>query len=153
YLDNIERNLFPRKLTGVFDCATTASDLFDGAGSVWGVPHSRYNGLQEPELKQHSYRILSYSPGTGPDSFVKPLSSLFVFLQGHPDHDPEALLREYRRDVGRYLRGASTSYPDLPLNYFDEAASAQLLAFRERAMHARSTGLLAEFPGVAPTSL
>ncbi len=152
-LDNIERNPFPRKLTGIFDCATIGSDLFDGTGSAWGVPHSRYNGLQEPELKQHSYRILSYSPGTGPDSFVKQLSSLFVFLQGHPEYDPEALLREYRRDVGRYLRGVSTSYPHLPLNYFDEAASAQLLAFRERALHAPSTELLAQFPDIAATSL
>ena len=37
--------------------------------------------------------------------------SLFVFLQGHPEYDPTTLLREYRRDVGRFLRRERDGYP------------------------------------------
>jgi homoserine O-succinyltransferase/O-acetyltransferase len=36
--------------------------------------------------------------------FVKYNRSLFVLLQGHPEYDSATLLREYRRDVGRFLR-------------------------------------------------
>ncbi|HWU25931.1 MAG TPA: homoserine O-succinyltransferase, partial [Rhizomicrobium sp.] len=153
HIDGIARSALPRKLSGVFDCAVVPSELFEGAGSDWGVPHSRYNGLQEQELKKHSYQVLSHSPSTGPDCFVKQLSSLFVFLQGHPEYDLGALLREYRRDVGRFLRGASENYPDLPDNYFDDFAAAQLCAFRKRALRARSPEMLAEFPSVPQISL
>ena len=45
--------------------------------------------------------------------------SLFVFFQGHPEYESDTLLREYRRDIGRYLRSEAENYPLLPRNYFD----------------------------------
>jgi hypothetical protein len=50
------------------------------------------------------YDILTRSPDMGVDMFAKRQRSLFVLLQGHPEYDPTTLLREYRRDVGRFLR-------------------------------------------------
>ena len=43
--------------------------------------------------------------------FVKQTRSLFIFFQGHPEYEETTLLREYRRDVGRFLRGQQPHYP------------------------------------------
>jgi len=55
--------------------------------------------------------------------FVKERKSLFLFFQGHPEYDADSLPREYRRDVGRFLRSERESYPGMPKGYFDEATT------------------------------
>ena len=71
---------------------------------------------------------------------------MFLFLQGHPEYDADALLREYRRDVGRFLGGERESYPEMPHGYFDAEMTAALAAFRESALRQRRAGLIAHFP-------
>ena len=65
------------------------------------------------------YRILTRSAVAGVDMFVRQDKSFRLFFQGHPEYEATTLLREYRRDVGRYLRGERDDYPGLPLDYFD----------------------------------
>ena len=147
YLDGIVRRPIGRKLSGVFRSRKVADHpLLDGAPPRWPVPHSRYNTLDEIALVTHGYRILARSPEAGVDMFVRPGKSLFLFLQGHPEYDAGALLREYRRDVKRFLAGDSDCYPEMPCGYFDAGASEALLAFRERALHHRDCQSLADFP-------
>jgi homoserine O-succinyltransferase len=78
--------------------------------------------------------------------FMKQRKSLFLFLQGHPEYDPESLLREYHRDIGRFLRGEREVYPQMPRDYFDAAAATALAPFRSRALARRHIDMLAEFP-------
>jgi homoserine O-succinyltransferase len=61
-----------------------------------------------------------------------------VFLQGHPEYDSAVLLKEYRRDVHRFLEGQYGCYPSMPRNYFGEGARQRLEAFRE---HVLSNGM------------
>jgi homoserine O-succinyltransferase len=120
YLDGIERCLLPRKLSGVFDCIKSDDhSILAGSPSRWLVPHSRFNDLPEQRLAACDYSILSRSDHVGADIFVKQRQSLFVFMQGHLEYDPCTLLREYRRDVGRFLSGQRALYPDLPCGYFE----------------------------------
>src|SRR2546422_8537495 len=42
--------------------------------------------------------------------------------------------REYRRDIGRFLKGERETYPAMPQGYFDAKATDCLAAFRERAL-------------------
>jgi len=56
------------------------------------------------------------------------------------------LLREYRRDVGRFLRGEREHYPALPQCYFDQATAQTLDGFRTQAIANRSERLLESFP-------
>jgi homoserine O-succinyltransferase len=151
YLDGVPRHKRDRKLSGVFACDVTADHmLVANAPSRWEVPHSRWNELREAELAAAGYLVLSRSAEAKADMFVKQeRESLFVFLQGHPEYDSTTLFREYRRDVGRYLSGESESYPDMPTNYFDQAASAAFTSFRQRAMDERSIGLLETFPCIS----
>jgi len=82
----------------------------------------------------------------GVDMFARQDRSFHLFLQGHPEYEAKTLLREYRRDVGRYLRRERDEYPGLPLFYFDGKAAAIAAAFRERALVDRREHLIASFP-------
>ena len=147
HIDGISRRAFSEKLSGVFD-STKGMDhaIVDGVQSRWRVPHSRYNELPEDALASSGYRILSRLRGTGADMFVKQRKTLFLFVQGHLEYDPGALLREYRRDVKRFLAGERDSYPEMPCGYFDEDAAAAFAAFRRQALGSRRVDLLLQFP-------
>ena len=104
-----------------------ADGLFDGPPAGLRVPHSRWNDIAESDLRLHGYRIVSRSMEAGIDSFTKQWGSLFVFLQGHPEYESDTLLREYRRDMQRFLKGERPDKPDVPQHYFD-AESEQRIA-------------------------
>jgi homoserine O-succinyltransferase len=55
-------------------------------------------------------------------------------------------LREYRRDVGRFLRGEAGTYPEAPQNYFSSAATFLADDFRTRATGERHGDLVGDFP-------
>jgi homoserine O-succinyltransferase len=154
HIDGINRRARSEKLSGVFDSikATDHAIVVD-APSQWPVPHSRYNDLPEEALVSSGYRILSRLPGTGADMFVKQRKSLFVFVQGHPEYDPGALLREYRRDIRRFLAGERDTYPEMPSGYFDEGATSALAAFRRQAMSNPGGDLLLSFPAIEEGNL
>lgn len=149
YADAIERQPLEEKRFGVFDCQVLANHpLMAGVGPRPRVPHSRYNDLSAPALTACGYRLLTTSALAGVDAFarVERGFSLFVFFQGHPEYDAETLPREYRRDVGRFLRGEREHYPAMPEGCFNEQARALAEAFRARALGDRRESLAAEFP-------
>ena len=117
------------------------------------MPHSRHNGLPGEALRSCGYRLLSWSDEAGADLFVAERASLFLFVQGHPEYDPLALYREYRRDVKRFLAGETPNYPELPRGYFDPASEAAFVDFRARAIARRDAGLIGAFPAIAETAV
>ena len=115
HLDGVERRLLPEKCTGVFAFKGQRDHLFVGEqGRTRLIPHSRYNGLLRSDLERAGYDILTSSPAHGVDSFTKSFGSQFVFLQGHPEYEAHSLAREYRRDMGRYLRRETDRRPARP---------------------------------------
>jgi homoserine O-succinyltransferase len=149
HIDGIARRALSEKLSGIFDCKRAEDHrLTVDAPPRWRVPHSRYNGLPEETLVHRGYRVLSRSPEAGADIFVRHGKSLFVFFQGHPEYDPGALLREYRRDIRRFLAGERADYPEMPKNYFDENTGAALSEFRERVLREPNIDLLGSLPAV-----
>ena len=146
HMDGVSRQRLPEKLSGVFECAK-ASDhyLVSDAPARWQVPHSRYNSLNEETLRRKGYQILSGAPRVGPDMAVKQSKSLFVHLQGHPEYGPETLLREYRRDIKRFLTGKQDRCPEMPENYFDQDTQSALADLREQASRRRDPELLSAF--------
>ena len=147
HVDGITRHPLAEKRIGVFACeAASVHPLTRGLGAAVAVPHSRHNELREDELVAHGYEVLLHSPQAGADTFIKQRKSLFVHFQGHPEYDLTSLLGEFRRDLGRFLRGERDAYPALPHGYFDPASEAALAAFRDRAVADRREELLAECP-------
>ena len=123
HLDGIKRKPLPAKYSGLYACEPTAADpLLDGLQRSWTIPHSRRNGLDEAELVAHGYDILTRSPDVGVDSFVRRGPPLFLFCQGHPEYDRNALSLEYKRDLRAYLEGQSDAPPAMPVGDFETGA-------------------------------
>jgi homoserine O-succinyltransferase len=145
--DGIERRPYAEKLSGLFACAAGETHpMMRGVVLPMNIPHSRGNDLAERDLKAAGYRILTRAPVAGVDTFARQEGSFHLFFQGHPEYEPATLLREYRRDIGRFLRGERDSYPDAPQDYFDTEAAAWAEAFRERAIAERHGELIKNFP-------
>jgi homoserine O-succinyltransferase len=124
-LSGVRRRPLPAKLSGVFENDIVADDpLVAGATQPVMTPHSRQNGLAEDDLVRRGYRILTLSPEAGVDAFAGPGASLF--LQGHPEYDADSLMREYLRDVGRFLRRERAAHPGTPAGYFGPAIERRL---------------------------
>jgi homoserine O-succinyltransferase/O-acetyltransferase len=152
HADGVERQRFADKISGVFECDIVDPDRFTKIGArPLRVPHSRYNDLPEPALTASGYRVLTRSGAAGVDMFAKEqgAASLFLFLQGHPEYDTITLLREYRRDIARFLRGEREGYPAMPQGYLRAEAAAVANAFETRALREPSADLIDNFPTAA----
>lgn len=148
HCDGINRHPLQDKKFGVFE-ATTSGDhfLMSPARDTVRFPHSRWNEVRENELVAGGYSVLSKSGEAGVDVFVKKArKSLFVHLQGHPEYSAQTLLKEYRRDIKRYLGRERETYPIFPHGYFDSAAAEVLNAYREKAMASRREEMIESFP-------
>ncbi len=135
HLDGINRRPLNGKLSGVFECAKALDhELVVDAPPSWRVPHSRYNGLPHDELAAHNYHLLTSSPVAGVDSFAKNCNSLFLFFQGHLEYDSNSLLREYVRDIIRFIDGQQPLYPTLPLGYLDPESERAFAEVKETVL-------------------
>jgi homoserine O-succinyltransferase/O-acetyltransferase len=133
HLDGIERRPLPEKCTGVFAFQAQCDHPLAGEkGRARVTPHSRYNGLLQSELEFAGYDVLTSSPVHGVDSFTKSFGAQFVFLQGHPEYEANSLAKEYRRDMGPYLRGETDKRPARPKGYFAPEAEIELCALERR---------------------
>jgi homoserine O-succinyltransferase len=147
HIDGIGRRPLANKRFGVFECAKVSDHALTATVPArLRMPHSRWNEIPEQALTTGGYRVLTRSEDAGVDAFVKQRKSVFVFFQGHPEYEADTLFREYRRDIGRFLRGERESYPSMPQGYFDEDTVEALTALRERALSDRRQELLADFP-------
>jgi homoserine O-succinyltransferase/O-acetyltransferase len=130
-LDGIERRPLPAKLSGVFSQRPRPTHpLVEGLASV-SFPHSRANDVPTELLGECGYVVLVDAPGIGWTVAARERDGrLLVLLQGHPEYSPTALLREYRRDVRRFVEGTALLYPPIPEGYLDTEGVALLEGFR-----------------------
>ncbi|MEA2841464.1 MAG: homoserine O-succinyltransferase/O-acetyltransferase [Methylobacteriaceae bacterium] len=154
HLDGIERQRLPRKLAGVCEFDRVSDHpLLRGVKEPVHVPHSRLNGLSSSDLARRGYELLTQSADSDVDAFVKQYKSLFVFLQGHPEYEPDSLYREYRRDMTRFLNGQQDTCPALPDNYFDRKTNLLFSAFGKAARAERTPALVRHFPALEKVRL
>jgi len=146
--DGIERHPLDDKKFGLFnDAKLVDHPLTSGTPGDMPFPHSRWNEVREEPLVSCGYTVLTKSAGAGVNLFVKPKNnSLFVHLQAHPEYEAGTLLKEYRRDVKRFLRQERQTYPSVPYGYFDDAALEALNEFRATAFAHRNAQLIEAFP-------
>jgi homoserine O-succinyltransferase/O-acetyltransferase len=146
HMDGIERAKRHDKLFGIFECARGSCHLLTaGTPSRFKLPHSRWNGLPEDRLAGCGYSVLTRTADAEVDTFVKQRQkALFVFFQGHPEYESDTLLREYRRDIGRYFKRETARYPLMPQNYFDRNTVDALNALQLRTISGQGEELLPE---------
>jgi homoserine O-succinyltransferase len=146
--DGIDRRPLSDKQFGVFDFAKSANhQLTGGTRERVRFPHSRWNEVQADALTACGYLVLTQSTEGGVDTFVKKKKrSLFVHFQGHPEYGVQTLLKEYRRDIKRFLRRERETFPSMPMGYFDAAATRLLTEFRDVVLSDRREELMEGFP-------
>lgn len=148
HLDGIERHRLPQKKSGVLSSSVSLAGRFGGLPETLSNCHSRLNEIRPGDLIAKGYEIVSEAPAGNVDVFAKTYRGRFVFFQGHPEYEPDSLMREYRRDVGRFLRGEREDYPDIPENYFDDDTVIGMENFRTKAERMRDPSLAQDFPAV-----
>jgi len=152
HMDGIERRRNHSKHFGIFHCDRISHDpLLNGTPPRISIPHSRWNGIAEQHLSAHGYKVLTRIGDAEVDTFTKQENSLFVFFQGHPEYETDTLLREYRRDIGRFLRGDMKTYPHLPHGYFASSAEAAFTSLQQNASSLHRDEVLAGIATVTPT--
>lgn len=149
--DGVNRQRLTDKQVGVFDSTKKCDHpLTSLIADQIRFPHSRWNEVRAHALASSGYTVLTESEQAGVDLFVKrKKKSLFVHFQGHPEYGAQTLLKEYRRDIKRFLRQERETYPTMPVGYFDESAAKLLNDFREEAMSDRREDIVASFPETA----
>ena len=138
----IERQPMPEKKWGVFDhhVAYPGHPMLRGINTRFDVPHSRFNDISRKQLESAGLSVLVESEEGGVHMAVSQDHFRAVFFQGHPEYDQNSLLKEYKREVYRYLKGETPHSPPFPKHCFPEKAKAATDRFMSQAQAALRRG-------------
>ena len=120
YCYGIERTRLANKRWGVFahKVIDRKHPLIAEINTRFDVPHSRYNEVFQEDLEQHGVKILVSSKEAGVHLAVSPDGFRIVFFQGHPEYDAISLMKEYKREIMRFIKQEIDQYPPFPEHYF-----------------------------------
>ena len=96
----------------------SAHPLVNTVNTLFDVPHSRFNDISRGQLEEAGLHILAESERAGVHLAVSTDGFRQVFFQGHPEYDTISLLKEYKREVGRFASGERDDYPPFPGSLF-----------------------------------
>jgi len=139
---DIERQRLQRKQWGVYSHKIIAPEhpLTWEINTRFDAPHSRFNEVSEEQLEEAGLKVLVGSDDAGVHLAVSPDQFRAVYFQGHPEYDAVSLLKEYKREVLRFVGDVRDTRPRFPENYFCNAASAIASGFLRAALKAKASG-------------
>ena len=121
--------------------------LIVGVNTRFDVPHSRFNQIDRAQFDAAKLPVLVESEIGGVHLAASEDQFRLVFLQGHPEYDSISLLKEYKREVLRFIHGDSNEYPPFPENYFSLQQQAILDEYKFAVTRAKGNGnTIPEFP-------
>ena len=147
-----KRVRLPAKRWGVYQhkVMDMAHPLVNDVNTLFDVPHSRFNEITRAQFEAAGLHVLAESPVAGVHLAVSEDLFRVVFFQGHPEYDTISLLKEYKREVGRFYRNEREQYPPFPDHYFSLRQCAILDEYRDTLIAARQAG---QHPPAFPESL
>ena len=104
--------------------------LLVGVDSPILAPHSHRYAVSASDMEQAGMTVLAVSVEAGLHLAVSDDAARIVFFQGHPEYDAISLLKEFKREVQRFLTGSRNSYPPFPEHYLDAEAKRRLQAYQ-----------------------
>ena len=130
------------KRWGVFPHRVVARKhpLVSGVNTRFDVPHSRYNEVYPAQFEQAGLGILAVSEDGDTHLAVSEDGFRLVFFQGHPEYDLISLMKEYKREIGRFVAGERAQYPPFPDNYFSLKCRAILEEYQDNLAQALTQG-------------
>ena len=143
YMYGIERQALPRKRWGVYGHRVMSPDhpLLRDINTRFDVPHSRYNEITREQMEEAGLTVLAESRLGGVHMAVSPDQFRMIYFQGHPEYDRNSLLKEYKREVVRYLLGELQAPPPVPEFYFSDEAEKIASDFLKLAVTAQAAGM------------
>lgn len=114
--------------------------LVAGVNTRFDVPHSRFNEIFREQFRAAGLQVLAEGPQAGVHLAVSEDRFRLVFFQGHPEYDTISLLKEYKREIRRYVAGERRDYPPFPENYFRRRIQAVLEEHGEQVRAAVAAG-------------
>jgi homoserine O-succinyltransferase/O-acetyltransferase len=119
-LYQIDRRLMSQKLWGVYPhrIVQQKHPLLRGINTRFDIPHSRHNTIPVAALEAAGVTVLIESDAGEMHMAVSADQFSIVYFQGHPEYDWNSLLKEYKREVNRYIQGERQDYPPHPERYF-----------------------------------
>ncbi len=120
--------LFPHR------AAAPGHPLLAGYGPAPVVPHSRWNDVPADDFAGAGLQVLLVDADDGGVHLAASPDGRSVFMQGHPEYEPVSLLKEHKREVGRFAAGERADYPEVPAGIATEAGLAILAAHRARVV-------------------
>ena len=102
----LHRRALPEKRWGVYSHTVTDRyhPLVRGVNNRFDVPHSRFNQIDAIQFLEAELNILVASDEAGVHLAASEDGFRFIFFQGHPEYDVISLLKEYKREVGRFYK-------------------------------------------------
>jgi len=142
HLHAIERKPLQRKRWGVYSHRITQAKhpLLRNINTRFDVPHSRNNDISAEQLEAAGFKILVAGEESGVHMAVSPDLFRILYLQGHPEYDKVSLLKEYKREVNRYLNGERDAFPESPENYFNPEIDSIIQKYKESIPNTRDQG-------------
>jgi len=139
---NIERQPLPGKQWGVYShrISQPGHPLMRDINTRFDAPHSRYNAINKSQLEAAGLTVLAESQEAGVHLAVSPDQFRIVYFQGHPEYDTVSLLKEYKREVMRFLHDELDSAPAYPEHFFQDEAIEIAEQFLQRAAAAKTAG-------------
>lgn len=143
----IHRRRLPQKRWGVYDhwVVDRTHPVVRDVNTRFDVPHSRYNEIGRDQFEEAGFPVLVDSTVAGVHMATSTDGFRVVFLQGHPEYNTTSLLKEYKREVNRFVEGEREDYPPFPENYLSPRLQALLDEYHDRLQAARERGT--ELPG------
>jgi len=136
------RRPLPAKRWGVFPHRVVEKrhPLVNDVNTLFDVPHSRFNEIGREQFDAAGLHVLAESKEAGVHLAVSEDGFRIVFFQGHPEYDTISLLKEYKREVKRFIAGQRQNYPPFPQNYIRCKDSAILEEHRDRILASLDRG-------------
>jgi len=141
----LERRRLPRKQWGVYSHKINAPEhpLTWEINTRFDAPHSRYNEISKEQFESAGLPVLIDSEDAGVYLAVSPDQFRVVYFQGHPEYQAISLLKEYKRELLRFVDGIRDSEPRFPENYFSDEAGAIAAQFLQKALESKANGATA----------
>jgi homoserine O-succinyltransferase len=136
------------KRWGVYTHSVTQQHpLVNGINTQFKVPHSRFNQIDKAQFERANLSILVESEIAGVHLAVSEDGIRTVYFQGHPEYDAISLIKEYKREVLRFIAGDLTQYPPFPDHYFDCYTQAFFDEYQDKVKTALANkSTVPEFP-------
>lgn len=142
HFHGVSRTHLDTKRWGVYShrVVESAHPLTATINTRFDAPHSRFNDVPRSQLEAVGIKVLAESEEAGVHLAVSADGFRWVYFQGHPEYDINSLLKEYKREVGRYIRGELDDYPPYPDHYFGADAVVRLEKYKSAVIAALDAG-------------